>query len=171
MNSKEREIYDKYAYTELSYVFIVYMEFERRANHTNEEFEGLKMGQCRFDYSSWCFRLNVTKKRMEKAIKNLTIKDMAIKQVTQGKRGSQSVYFLIRFEEKKKEKKKENERRRINPVISTFIEDSGEEMKKRKEKKKEQSSIYNNLNIKSNNIYTYIFNYWNSKKMSKFHIF
>lgn len=104
MNKIEREIYDKYAYNK-THVFLVYEEFERRANNTNEEYEGLKTGECRFDYSSWEKRLNISHKVLINTIK-LLVKESYIEQRLKGKKGMQSIYFLTRFSEQKEEQKK-----------------------------------------------------------------
>ncbi|WP_415306318.1 hypothetical protein [Clostridium perfringens] len=106
MNKIEREIYDKYAYNK-THVFLVYEEFERRANNTNEEYEGLKTGECRFDYSSWEKRLNISHKVLINTIK-LLVKESYIEQRLKGKKGMQSIYFLTRFSEQKEEQKKIN---------------------------------------------------------------
>ncbi|MGU8732850.1 hypothetical protein ACV3SI_15280 [Clostridium perfringens] len=106
MNKIEREIYDKYAYNK-THVFLVYEEFERRTNNTNEEYEGLKTGECKFDYSSWEKRLNISHKVLINTIK-LLITESYIEQRVKGKKGIQSIYFLTRFSEQKEEQKKIN---------------------------------------------------------------
>ena len=130
MNNIEREIYDKYAYKK-THIYLVYEEFERRVNSTGSEYEGLKIGECRFDYVSWEKRLGLSHKVMVNSIKIL-IKDGYIEQKVKGRKGTQSKYFLTRFLEQNLEQKKEQNL----------------------EQKRIQSSIYNNLNIKSNNIYS-----------------
>ena len=132
MNNKEREIYDKYAYDKtLNYVFLVYMEFERRVNG-REVYEELKKGECRFDYASWEKRLSITHKRMIKAIKIL-IKENYIEQRSRGKKGIASIYYLSRFlQEQKKEQKQE------------------QNLEQKEEQKKVQSS---KNNISKNNIF------------------
>lgn len=138
------------------------MECEYRANLTQEEYEGLQPGEFRFDYESWARRLVISKKQLERAIKELTTKNIVIIQTEKGKRGTCSKYFLARFREKKKEKKEENNRSVLGEELSVdntmFVDILGEEKESDKErfeeKKKEQSSQYNNLNIKSINIYS-----------------
>lgn len=171
MHKTEREIRTIYRYSALSYVFDVYMECEYRANLTQEEYDGLLPGEFRFDYESWGRRLGFTKKQMERAIKELTTKNVVIIQTEKGARNRSSKYFLTRFksdfEEKNKGKDKESKRRIIN-VENTKVEcDKGEEREKKKENKKEHSSRYNNLDIESNNIYSHIFDYWISKNIKK----
>ncbi|MBI5995893.1 hypothetical protein H8J64_14635, partial [Clostridium perfringens] len=132
MNKIEREIYDKYAYNK-THVFLVYEEFERRANNTNEEYEGLKTGECKFDYSSWEKRLNISHKVLINTIK-LLITESYIEQRVKGKKGIQSIYFLTRFSEQKEEQKK-------NSISNNLKLD--------KEQKEEQkkNSISNNLKL------------------------
>lgn len=138
MNKIEREIYDKYAYNK-THVFLVYEEFERRANNTNEEYEGLKTGECKFDYSSWEKRLNISHKVLINTIK-LLVKESYIEQRLKGKKGMQSIYFLTRFSEQKEEQKK------------TSISNG---LKCNEEQKEEQKKINS------------IFEYWNSKGIVK----
>lgn len=155
MNSTEREIYDKYAYKK-THIYLVYEEFERRVNNTNNEYEGLKKGECRFDYSSWEKRLNLTHKVLINSIKIL-IKESYIEQRIKGKKGTQSTYFLTRFLEQNLEQNREQnlERNKVSNNKGLYdIKEQKEEQNR--EQKKVQSSIYNNLNIKSNinNIYS-----------------
>ena len=127
-----------------SYVNDVYQEFETRVNNTSVDYEGLKRGECRFDYSSWESRLNVTHKKMITAIKKLSSEDKVILQTFQGKKGKASVYFLTRFEEQKKEQNKEqNKPSDCNGLID------GEErnFEQNKEQKTIHTSKYINLNI------------------------
>ena len=152
LNITEYEIRKKYRYSSLSYVFDVYMECEYRANLTQEEYEGLFLGEFRFDYESWSIRLDISKKQMERAIKELVANDV-ITQTFKGKKGTQSKYFLNRLEEKKKEKKRRRKGEEKSIENTRFGDSQGEEKEIEKEKKKEQSSQYNNLNI-SNNIYS-----------------
>lgn len=154
MNFTEHEIRKKYRYSNLSYVFDVYMECEYRANLTQEEYEGLLPGEFRFDYESWGRRLGFTKKQMERAIKELTTKSAVIIQTVKGNKGTSSKYFLTRFnkniEENNKENNKESDRRTISVDNTGFRCDTGEQKEQYKENKKEHSSQYNNLNIISN---------------------
>jgi len=161
----EREIRGKYRYSNLSYVFDVYMECEYRANLTQEEYDGLLPGEFRFDYKSWGYRLGFTKAQMERAIKELTTENIVIIQVEKGKKGSSSKYFLARFkddfEKNNKKHNEKNNKRTIN-VENTSVEGNQEEQKENNNKnKKRHSSRYNNLDIESNNIYSH----WNSKKI------
>ncbi|MEW9924078.1 hypothetical protein AB2T63_12240 [Clostridium butyricum] len=169
MNATEREIRAEYRYTDLNYIFDVYMECEYRTNFSDNEYEGLNPGEFRFDYNSWGNRLGFTKKQMERAINELSKKKLVIIQIERGKRGTCSKYFLARFEEKKKENNEENIKRIVGEEKSlentSFESGEGEQKgsykEKNEEKKKEQSSKYINLSIISNNIYSH----WNSKKI------
>ena len=158
MNFIEHEIRKKYRYSNLSYVFDVYMECEYRANLTQEEYDGLLPGEFRFDYESWGRRLGFTKKQMERAIKELTTKSVVIIQTVRGNKGTSSKYFLTRFsndfEENNKENNEEHNRRIINLENTSIKGNRGEQKEQYKEKKKAHSSQYNNLNIISNNIYS-----------------
>ena len=123
MNLTEYEIRKKYRYSNLSYVFDVYMECEFRANLTDKEYDGLQPGEFRFDYESWARRLGLTKKRLEKAIEKLTTESMVIIQTVRGHKGVSTKYFLTRFEEKKKENNEGYKRRtkrvtHLNIIIS-----------------------------------------------------
>lgn len=159
MNSTEREIYDKYAYKK-THIYLVYEEFERRVNSTENQYDGLKKGECKFDYSSWEKRLGLSHWQMNNAIKTL-IKDDCIEQRIKGKKGTQSTYFLTRFNlESDQQKKQQNYKQKEQQNKSSNI-NSLEEINQQKEQQKNkqetiQSSIYNNLNIKSNinNIYS-----------------
>lgn len=154
MNLTEYEIRKKYRYSNLSYVFDVYMECEYRANLTQEEYDGLLPGEFRFDYESWIKRLGISKKQMERAIKELTVKNAVIVQTVRGNKGTSSKYFLTRFadnsEENNKENNKEHNRRTINIENTSFKGIIGDQKEQYKEKKKAHSSQYNNLNIISN---------------------
>ena len=158
MNFTEHEIRKKYRYSNLSYVFDVYMECEYRANLTQEEYDGLLPGEFRFDYKSWERRLGISKKQLVRAIKELTGDNAAIVQTFKGRKGISSKYFLTRFEEQKKEQNEELERKRKGTEINvenTGIEEDrgtekGIEKEQNEEQKKEHSSQYNNLNIISN---------------------
>ena len=155
MNSIEREIYDKYAYKK-TYIYLVYEEFERRVNSTDNEYDGLKKGECRFDYSSWEKRLNLTHKVMINSIKIL-VKEGYIEQRVRGKKGTQSTYFLTRFLEQNFERNKEpNWEQKKDSNINALDNIKEQKEEQNSEQKKVQSSIYNNLNIKSNinNIYS-----------------
>lgn len=164
MNSTERLIYDNYAYDK-TYVFLVYSEFERRVNATCEEYEGLKNGECRFDYRSWENRLHISRKQLQMALKFLTT-EMVIKQVFKGCKGKgSSIYFLTRFEDNKKDNKKDNNK---DNNKASKINGLGSEMDNKKDKnkdnKKDTTSKYNNPNIESiNNIYSSIIDYLNGK--------
>ena len=149
MNNIEREIYDKYAYKK-THIYLVYEEFERRVNSTGSEYEGLKIGECRFDYVSWEKRLGLSHKVMVNSIKIL-IKDGYIEQKVKGRKGTQSKYFLTRFLEQNLEQKKEQN---LEQNKSSKINSLGDIEEQNLEQKRIQSSIYNNLNIKSNNIYS-----------------
>ncbi|MDM0591443.1 hypothetical protein QTH13_15085 [Clostridium perfringens] len=159
MNSTEREIYDKYAYKK-THIYLVYEEFERRVNSTENQYDGLKKGECKFDYSSWEKRLGLSHWQMNNAIKTL-IKDDCIEQRIKGKKGTQSTYFLTRFNlESDQQKKQQNYKQKEQQNKSSNI-NRLEEINQHKEQQKNkqetiQSSIYNNLNIKSNinNIYS-----------------
>ena len=154
MHIVEREIREKYRYSNLSYIFDVYMECEYRANLTQEEYEGLSPGEFRFDYESWSRRLGFSKKQMERAIKELTTESKVIEQKARGHKGTCSKYYLTRFQENNKEHNKESNRRTINVENTTINKDRGEQKECRKEHKKEHSSRYSNQDIVSNNIYS-----------------
>ncbi|WP_419867517.1 hypothetical protein [Clostridium perfringens] len=172
MNSIEREIYDKYAYNKtFKYIWHVYSEFERRVNSTDNEYEGLKKGECRFDYSSWEKRLDLSHWQMNKAIKTL-IKDECIEQRLKGKKGTQSTYFLTRFnlefdQQKKQQNYKQKEQQKKSSNFNGL--EAIDQQKEQQNYKQEtvQSSIYNNLNIVSNNIYSSLENELNTKEIEK----
>lgn len=159
----EREIRKKYRYSNLSYVFDVYIECEYRANLTQEVYKELSPGEFRFDYESWGRRLGFSKKQMERAIKELTTESIVIIQRVRGNKGTCSKYFLARFQENNKERNKANKKRIINVDNTSVSEDMGEQKEHNEENKKEHSSRYNNLDIISNNIYSAIDyeNIWN----------
>jgi hypothetical protein len=162
LNLTEIDIRKKYRYSNLSYVFDVYMECELRANVTQEYYSGLAPGEFRFDYKSWEDRLGYSHKQMIRAIKELTTENMVIVQREKGKKGVSSKYFLSRFEEQKKEQneeQKQEQKETSNFNVLEEIEEQKEEQKQ--EPKKIHSSQHNNLNIISNNIYSH----WNSKKI------
>lgn len=158
MNFAEYEIRKKYRYSNLSYVFDVYMECEYRANLTQEEYDGLLPGEFRFDYKSWERRLEISKKQLVRAMKELTDNSAVIVQTFKGRKGASSKYFLTRFEEQKKEQNEETKRKGKGTEINlenTGVEvckgtEKGIEKEQNEEQKKEHSSQYNNLNIISN---------------------
>lgn len=158
MNLKEHELREKYRYTKLSYVFDIYSEFEHRVNSTEEEYEGLKTGEVRFDYATWERRLEYSHKQMIRAIKEL-VNEGYIIQTFKGKKGESSKYFLTRFEEQKKEQK-ENRNKASNAKGSEGFEEQ------KKEQKRVHTSRYSNQDIKSN-IYSDIFNFWNDKGIKR----
>lgn len=145
MNHVERMVYDKYAYNK-SYVFLVYMEFERRVNSTLEIYKELKTGECNFDYKSWENRLNISHKLLVNSIKILVENDY-IRQTYKGKKGTQSRYILTRFLEQNLEQNLEQKK-------PSNTNGSKGTMEQNSEQKRVHTSIYNNLNIKSNNIYS-----------------
>ncbi|TBX13691.1 hypothetical protein [Clostridium perfringens] len=145
MNHVERMVYDKYAYNK-SYVFLVYMEFERRVNSTLEIYKELKTGECNFDYKSWETRLNISHKLLVNSIKILIENDY-IRQTYKGKKGTQSRYILTRFLEQNLEQNLEQKK-------PSNTNGSKGTMEQNSEQKRVHTSIYNNLNIKSNNIYS-----------------
>lgn len=161
MNGIEREIYDKYSYDKtFKYIWWVYSEFERRVNNTLDEFEGLKRGECRFDYYSWEKRLDLSHWQMNKAIKTL-IKDEYIEQRIKGKKGTQSTYFLTRFnlefdQQKNQQNHQHKDKQNKLSNINRLKEINQQKEQQKNKQKTVQSSIYNNLNIKSNinNIYS-----------------
>ena len=142
MNLTELGIRKKYRYSNLSYVFDVYMECEYRANLTQEEYDGLLPGEFRFDYESWERRLGISKKQLVRAIKELTINNVVIVQTFKGRKGVSSKYFLTRFEEQKKEQNKELKGNlkgtEINLENTEFEGDGGTEKGTQKEQNEEQ---------------------------------
>jgi len=162
LNFTEHEIRKKYRYSNLNYVFDVYMECEFRANITQNIYEGLKPGEFRFDYRSWEDRLGYSHKQMVRAIKELTLENIVIIQIEKGKKGVSSKYFLARFQEQKKEQNEEQKQEQNNSSNFSRLEVVKEQKEEQKqEQKRIHSSQYNNLNIISNNIYSH----WNSKKI------
>lgn len=159
LNLTELGVRKKYRYSNLSYVFDVYMECEYRANLTQEEYDGLLPGEFRFDYESWERRLGISKKQLVRAIKELTINNAVIVQTFKGRRGISSKYFLTRFEEQKKEQNEELKRNLKGTEISlenTEFEgnegtEKGTQKEQNEEQKKVHSSQHSNLNIISNN--------------------
>ena len=173
MNNREREIYDRYAYDKtFKYIWWVYSEFERRVNNTLDEFEGLKRGECRFDYANWEKRLDLSHWQMNKAIKTL-VKDEIIEQRIKGKKGTQSTYFLTRFNSEFDQQKKQQNYQQKEQQNKTSNINALDDIYKQKEQQKDKqknvhSSIYNNLNIISNNnINTSLELKNNSNKQSK----
>ena len=142
MHISEREIRKKYRYTKLSYVFDIYCEFEYRVNSTEEEYEGLKTGEVRFDYATWERRLEYSHKQMIRAIKEL-VNEGYIIQTFKGKKGESSKYYLTRCEGQKKEQK-ENRNKASNDKGSEGFEEQ------KKEQKRIHTSRYSNQDIKSN---------------------
>lgn len=148
MNNKECEIYDKYAYDKtFNYVFLVYMEFERRVNG-REEYEELKKGECRFDYVSWERRLNITHKRMINAIKIL-IKEDYIEQRRRGRKGISSIYYLNRFLQEQRKEQNEEQKKYSNINDLNYIKEQNEEQKKVQSSKNNISK--NNIFIENSN--------------------
>ncbi|EDT26968.1 TPA: hypothetical protein K8N17_002041 [Clostridium perfringens] len=176
MNSTEREIYDKYAYKK-THIYLVYEEFERRVNSTDNEYEGLKKGECSFNYSAWEKRLGISKKLLQNSIKQLVDDNVIIQTFKGGKGRGSSKYFLIRFDIENMDNKKDNnlDNNSDNYKDSNYNGSNGaldNKMDNNLDNKMDNTSIYNNLNIKSNNIYSSkdveeIFNYWNNKKIIK----
>jgi len=162
LNLTEIDIRKKYRYSSLSYVFDVYMECELRANVTQEYFNGLAVGEFRFDYKSWENRLGYSHKQMIRAIKELTTESIVIIQREKGKKGISSKYFLSRFEEQKKEQNEEQKQEQKKASNINALKNVEEQNKEQNEElKRIHSSQHNNLNIISNNIYSH----WNSKKI------
>lgn len=157
MNVTEYRIRKKYRYSNLSYVFDVYMECEYRTNLTKEEYEGLSPGEFRFDYESWERRLKISKKQLVRAIKEL-IESGVIIQTLKGKKGVSSKYFLTRFEEQNFEQNgdaKRNAKGTEQSLENTELEggigtEKGTQKEQNEEQKKVHSSQYSNLNIVSN---------------------
>lgn len=170
MNSTERELFVKYGYKK-PYIYMVYEEFELRVNNTIEEYDGLRRGECRFDYYSWEKRLGLSHWQMNNAIKTL-IKDECIEQRIKGKKGTQSTYFLTRFnlefdQQKNQQNYKQKEQQNKSSDINRL---EGINKQKEQQKNKQetvQSSIHNNLNIISNNIYSSLENELDTKEIEK----
>lgn len=159
MNLIEYEIRKKYRYTQIAYIFDVYIECEYRANLQNEEYEGLILGEFRFDYASWEKRLNLSHKCMIKAIKELTINNY-INQTFKGVKGKSSRYILTRFyeEQKKEQNEEQNEEQNKTSKINSLNKYGEQKKEQNEEQKKNYTSQYNNLNIISNNIYSHLDN-------------
>ncbi len=155
MNNKEREIYDKYAYDRtFNYIFLIYMEFERRVNSTQKEYETLKRGECRFDYVSWENRLNISHYKMVNAIKILIQEDY-IKQINKGKKNIASIYYLSRFDDQQSNQQNKQQNNQQNKYSNINCLDNIEQQNHQQNNQQEivQSSKYNNPNITSNNIF------------------
>lgn len=158
MNSTEREIYDKYAYKK-THIYLVYEEFERRVNSTDNEYEGLKKGECSFNYSAWERRLGISKKLLQNSIKQLVDDNVIIQTFKGGKGRGSSKYFLIRFDIENMDNKKDNKMdnnsdnyKDSNSNGSNVTVDN--KMDNNLDNKMDNTSIYNNTNIISNNIYS-----------------
>lgn len=150
MNVTELEIRKKYRYSNLNYVFDVYMECELRANLTKCQYEGLYTGEFRFDYKTWENRLGYSHKQMIRAIKEL-IESGVIRQVFKGKKGTSSKYFLSRFEEQNEERNEEqNKEQNKHSKIKGLIGVKEQNKEQNKELNRVHSSQHSNLNIISN---------------------
>lgn len=95
---------------------------------------------------------------MNKAIKTL-IKDEYIEQRIKGKKGTQSTYFLTRFnlefdQQKNQQNHQHKDKQNKLSNINRLKEINQQKEQQKNKQKTVQSSIYNNLNIKSNNIYS-----------------
>lgn len=156
MNLKERELRIKYRYTKLSYVFDIYSEFELRVNSTEEEYEGLKTGEVRFDYATWERRLEFSHTQMKRAIKEL-VNEGYIIQTFKGKKGEGSKYFLTRFRD-------QNFDQNFDQNKTSNAKGSEGTRDQKRDQKRDHTSIYSNQDIKSN-IYSDIFNFWNDKEI------
>lgn len=172
MNSTEREIYDKYAYKK-THIYLVYEEFERRVNSTDNEYEGLKKGECSFNYSAWEKRLGISKKLLQNSIKQLVDDNVIIQTFKGGKGRGSSKYFLIRFDIENMDNKKDNnlDNNSDNYKDSNYNGSNGaldNKMDNNLDNKMDNTSIYNNLNIKSNNIYVEIIDYLNKKANTRY---
>ncbi|MFY8264125.1 hypothetical protein ACOT7R_14630 [Clostridium perfringens] len=158
MNSIEREIYDKYAYKK-TYIYLVYEEFERRVNSTDNEYDGLKKGECSFNYSAWEKRLGISKKLLQNSIKQLVYDNVIIQTYKGGKGRGSSKYFLMRFNIDSMDNKKDNYLDNNLDNYKTSNSNAFNDVLDNKkdnylDNKMDNTSIYNNLNIKSNNIYS-----------------
>lgn len=158
MNSIEREIYDKYAYKK-THIYLVYEEFERRVNSADNEYDGLKKGECSFNYSAWEKRLGISKKLLQNSIKKLVDDKVIIQTYKGGKGRGSSKYFLMRFNINSMDNKKDNylDNNLDNYKTSNsnaFNDVLGNKKDNYLDNKMDNTSIYNNLNIKSNNIYS-----------------
>ena len=160
MNSTEREIYDKYAYKK-THIYLVYEEFERRVNSTDSEYEGLKKGECSFNYSAWEKRLGISKKLLQNSIRQLVYDNVIIQTYKGGKGRGSSKYFLMRFNIDSMDNKMDNYLDNNLDNYKTSNSNAFNDILDNKkdnylDNKKDNTSIYNNLNIKSNinNIYS-----------------
>ncbi|WP_300259707.1 hypothetical protein [Clostridium sp.] len=158
MNSIEREIYDKYAYKK-THIYLVYEEFERRVNSTDSEYDGLKKGECSFNYSAWEKRLGISKKLLQNSIKQLVDDNVIIQTYKGGKGRGSSKYFLMRFNINSMDNKKDNYLDNNLDNYKTSNSNAFNDVLDNKkdnylDNKMDNTSIYNNLNIKSNNIYS-----------------
>ena len=158
MNSIEREIYDKYAYKK-THIYLVYEEFERRVNSTDNEYDGLKKGECSFNYSAWEKRLGISKKLLQNSIKQLVDDKVIIQTYKGGKGRGSSKYFLMRFNIDSMDNKKDNYLDNNLDNYKTSNSNAFNDVLDNKkdnylDNKMDNTSIYNNLNIKSNNIYS-----------------
>ena len=158
MHISEREIRKKYRFTKLSYVFDIYSEFEYRANLTDEEYEGLKTGEVRFDYATWERRLEFSHTQMKRAIKEL-VNEGYIFQTFKGKKGESSKYFLTRFRD-------QNFDQNFDQNKTSDIKGSKGTRDQKRDQNFDHTSRYSNQDIKSN-IYSDIFNFWNDKGIKK----
>lgn len=171
MNSTEREIYDKYAYKK-TYIYLVYEEFERRVNSTDNEYDGLKKGECSFNYSAWEKRLGISKKLLQNSIKQLVYDNVIIQTYKGGKGRGSSKYFLMRFNIDSMDNKKDNYLDNNLDNYKTSNSNAFNDVLDNKkdnylDNKMDNTSIYNNLNIKSNNIYSSLENELNTKEIEK----
>lgn len=171
MNSTEREIYDKYAYKK-THIYLVYEEFERRVNSTDSEYEGLKKGECSFNYSAWEKRLGISKKLLQNSIKQLVYDNVIIQTYKGGKGRGSSKYFLMRFNIDSMDNKMDNylDNNLDNYKISNsnaFNDILDNKKDNNLDNKMDNTSIYNNLNIKSNNIYGSLENELDTKEIEK----
>ncbi|SQB59998.1 Uncharacterised protein [Clostridium perfringens] len=175
MNSTEREIYDKYAYKK-THIYLVYEEFERRVNSTDSEYGGLKKGECSFNYSAWEKRLGISKKLLQNSIKQLVYDNVIIQTYKGGKGRGSSKYFLMRFNIDSMDNKMDNylDNNLDNNLDNYKISNSNafnDILDNKKDNyldnKMDNTSIYNNLNIKSNNIYSSLENELDTKEIEK----
>lgn len=152
MNSYERMIYDKYAYKK-PYIYLVYEEFERRVNATPEEYEGLKTGECRFDYDSWEKRLGMTRYKMQSSIKAL-VDENVLKRKFQGQKNvSVSIFYLCRFDNKQDNNQNNNQNHNCKDSNINVLDSSNNNQNNNQSNNQNlNTSIYNNPNIISNNI-------------------
>lgn len=164
LNSTERSIYKKYGRDKtFKYIWDVYAEMEFVVNFSSQEYEGLNPGEFRFNYASWSERLNTTKKKMQRAIKEL-VENGVIIQVIKGYKGNDSVYYLTRFnvqnEDTNKDTNKDNnedtnkDTNKPSKIESLdHIKDTNKDMNKDNngDKKKVHTSKNNNLSILSKN--------------------